>query len=235
MKHLMVLIFVLALMTPSLAGAEKKVNEYGEDITPASSDVIEQVPPAAAAQNAKKSVVQTQTVKKSKIEKSTTPAPEITQNTYFSSGPNTSGRYHRFRAGIVGPGYGYVNRGVNSVMTIGAEGEYFFYERLAANFRIETATKFKSPTIIMFTPRARYVFDLDKHPRLAVYAQAGVGLALSVGGGTYASADIALPGGGFWWQWNDRWSVGADTSLHIFVRSTTAVGFNIAPAVRYLF
>lgn len=138
-----------------------------------------------------------------------------------------------FRAGIVGPGYAVANRGAGSMMHIGPEGEYFFWERLSAVMRIWVATDFDDITILSFLPMARYVFDLADHPRWSLYVQGGVGLALYQG--KHAAADIAIPGGGFWWQWTERWSVGADTALHILARSDTAVGFTISPAIRYQF
>jgi hypothetical protein len=143
------------------------------------------------------------------------------------------GRKGHFRVGFIGPGYAVANKGAGSMMTVGGEGEYFFWEKLSAVMRIEVATDFDDITILSFVPRARYVFDLSSHPRWSVYVQGGVGLALY--DGAHAAADIAIPGGGFWWQWTDRWSVGADTSVHIFARSDTAVGFTIAPAIRYQF
>lgn len=143
------------------------------------------------------------------------------------------GREGRFRVGLVGPGYAWANRGAGSMMNIGPEGEYFFWENLSAGMRIWVASDFADITIVSFLPFARYVFDFASHPRWSVYVQAGVGLALYQG--EHAAADIAIPGGGFWWQWTDRWSVGADASLHVLARSSTAVGFTISPAIRYQF
>lgn len=150
---------------------------------------------------------------------------------------NLDSRKGRFQGGIVGPGIYAGNKSINAMMGIGAEGEYFFFERLSAGLRIQFATDFKkdaSPNAILsFLPQVRYVFDFDKYPRLSVYAQAGAGVALLEGKTAYA--DIAIPGGGFWWRWNENFSVGFDVSMHILVRSTTAVAGFFGPAFRYLF
>ncbi len=143
------------------------------------------------------------------------------------------GRKGAFRVGLIGPGYAVANKGAGSMISMGAEGEYFFWDKLSAVMRIEVDTDFDDITILSFVPRARYVFDIANYPRWAIYVQGGVGLALW--NGDHAAADIAIPGGGFWWQWTDNWSVGADTSMHIYVRSNTAIGFNIGPAIRYQF
>lgn len=150
-----------------------------------------------------------------------------------SGGSYMGDRKGRFRVGLIAPGYAVANKGAGSMMSMGLEGEYFFWDKLSAAMRIEVATDFDDITILSFVPRARYVFDLASHPRWAIYIQGGVGLALW--DGDHAAADIAIPGGGFWWQWTDNWSVGADTSMHIYVRSNTAIGFNIGPAIRYQF
>lgn len=232
MKYFIAFVLVAILSVPSVLLAQKKVNEYGEEIQAVNPDVVEQVAPPKTVQSqpSQKSAV---TGAEKKGDSKTVEVVEY--KSYSTSVPTAGGRDHKFRAGFVGPGFGFVNRGVNALMTFGAEGEYFFFERLSAVMRIEAATKFKNPAVLSFTPRARYVFDLDRHPRWAIYAQAGAGLGLYVGGGTLAFADIAVPGGGFWWQWTDKWSFGGDTSLHVMVRSSTAVGFTIAPVVRYTF
>lgn len=142
-------------------------------------------------------------------------------------------RKGHFRFGLIGPGYAVANKGAGSMMSMGVEGEYFFWDKLSAVMRIEMATDFDDITILSFVPRARYVFDLASHPRWALYVQGGVGLALW--NGDHAAVDIAIPGGGFWWQWTDNWSIGADASAHFFVRSNTAIGFTIGPAIRYQF
>ena len=142
-------------------------------------------------------------------------------------------RRRRFRAGIIGPGLAAVNKGPGAMMTMGVEGEYFFFDRLSAGMQMNVATEFDDHAILNFLPFARYVFDLHNHPRWSVYVQGGVGVALY--NAKHAAADIAIPGGGFWWQWTDRWSVGADSWFHILVRGETAVGFTLAPAIRYQF
>ncbi len=147
------------------------------------------------------------------------------------------GRKGLFRAGLIGPGFYAGNKNIGAMMNLGLEGEYFFFDRLSAALRISIATDFSSNAdpnaIVSFLPMVRYIFDLSGHPRWSIYAQAGVGLALIDGG--HAAADIALPGGGFWWRWTEKLSVGADTSLHILVRSNTAIAFEISPTIRYNF
>ncbi len=150
-----------------------------------------------------------------------------------SSSVFLKGRQGSFRAGLIGPGYAVANKGAGSMMNIGVEGEYFFWENLSALMRIWVATDFDDITILSFLPMVRYVFDLTYHPRWSFYVQGGVGLALY--DGEHPAADIAIPGGGFWWQWTDNWSVGADASLHILARDRTAVGFTISPVIRYQF
>ncbi|MBT3181922.1 MAG: hypothetical protein HN337_05365 [Deltaproteobacteria bacterium] len=142
-----------------------------------------------------------------------------------------------FRAGLVGPGVYAGNKNINVMMGLGVEGEYFFFEQFSAGLRINLATDFKSDnnpnTIVSFVPQARYVFDLESAPRWSFYVQAGAGIAL-VDGGNIA-ADIAIPGGGFWWQYNDSMSFGFDASLHLLVRSNMMVSFFAGPAFRYQF
>lgn len=241
MKYFIVFVLAAILAMPSAAMAQKRVNEYGEEIQAENPDFVEQVAPttpkAVQPKPSSNAIVEKAVPADAKppASKKTEKTVEVEYKSYSTSEPVAYGRDKKFRAGFVGPGYGFVNRGVNSLMTLGVEGEYFFFERLSAVMRMEVATKFKNPAILTLTPRARYVFDLDRHPRWALYAQAGIGLGLYMGGGTYAAADIAIPGGGFWWQWTDKWSFGGDTSLHIFVRDGAAVGFTIAPVVRYVF
>ena len=143
------------------------------------------------------------------------------------------GRKGSFRVGAIGPGFAVANRGIGAMMNLGIEGEYFFFERLSAGMQIDLATEFDDYAILSFLPYARYVFDLNSHPRWSFYVQAGVGPALV--NGDHVAADIAIPGGGFWWQWTEKLSVGADAWFHIFVRDNTAVGFTISPAIRYQF
>ncbi len=142
-----------------------------------------------------------------------------------------------FRVGLVGPGVYVGNKGINVMMGVGAEGEYFFFEQFSAGLRIKVATDFKSDNnpnmIASFVPQARYVFDFANHPRWSFYVQAGAGMALIDGGNI--AADIAIPGGGFWWQYNDSASIGFDASLHLLVRSNLMVGFFAGPAFRYQF
>lgn len=147
------------------------------------------------------------------------------------------GREGHFQLGFVGPGLYVGNKSIDAMMSAGLEGEYFFLDELSAGLRAEIATDFQSDrgvnTVLSFVPRARYVFDLRRHPRWSIYAQAGVGVALL--DAEHAAADIAIPGGGIWYQWRDGWSFGADMSLHFLVRSTTAIAFCFSPAIRYQF
>jgi len=142
-----------------------------------------------------------------------------------------------FRAGIVGPGIYAGNKSIDAMMGIGAEGEYFFFENLSGGLHINLATDFKSDpspnTILSFVPQARYVFDFDRHPRWSAYVQAGIGIALI--DGAHVAADIAIPGGGVWWQWDEKFSVGFEISLHVLARGETAVAFFAGPAFRYQF
>jgi hypothetical protein len=146
------------------------------------------------------------------------------------SGGNREGH---FLFSFVGPGFAIANRGIGAMMYDALEGDYFFWEHLSFGLGIEVATDFKDATILSFVPHARYVWDLSSHPRWSIYAKAGVGVALWQG--KHAAADIAIPGGGFWWQWTDRLSVGADTALHIYAREGATVGWTISPAFRYRF
>lgn len=268
MKCFVSLVIALALAAPASAFAQKKVDEYGEDLL--SPDIIEQVapePPSAPAKPAKSTVIQERDVSSDGAQQSPKAAskapppppvekapPEVKAAAAAPSkkkaattevalpppppppsGPIAAGREKRIRTGVIGPGFGYFSRGYGAAMTMGFEGEYFFFERLSAGMRFELATRFKQPTWLSFVPQARYIFDFDRHPRFAAYAQAGVGLAISAGDGTFAAVDIAIPGGGVWWQWTDRFSIGAETNLHILARSSVTVGWTIAPVVRYTF
>lgn len=254
MKKMLLWIVIASLAIPCLAHAGKEtqstVSEYGE--TELDPSVIEQIAPENTP--AKK----TATIEEKNIgaggknismsPRKKTPVDDagygaetttvvIKKKSYLTNEPTAGDREGKFGVGFVGPGIGVANKGVGAVLTLGAEGEYFFFEKLSAGLRIEAFTRFSSATIVDFMPRARYFFDFEGFPRWSVYAQAGAGYALyRYAGSNYSAADIAIPGGGFWWQWTDKWSVGADTSLHIFVRSgATAVGFTFAPAIRYLF
>ncbi|HPQ80262.1 MAG TPA: hypothetical protein PLZ86_00870 [bacterium] len=245
MKRLIIAIVVAAFAFPSLSFAQKRVNEYGEEDL-YSPDLVEQVAPIQPAVK-KSSGVEEYDINSSASKAKGKPAneaalPDETEKPAAASvsapppyTPTAEGRAKSFQVGFVGPGFAYVTRGYGPAMTFGLEGDYYFYERLSAGVRFEMETKFKSPTIISFVPHARYVFDFDDHPRWAVYAQAGVGVAISAGNGSYAACDIAIPAGGFWWQWKENWSLGAETGLHIYARSNVAVGWNISPAIRYTF
>lgn len=183
------------------------------------NEVVDELPPADDGGNVKAVDV--------RIEKTIHVAPSF----------NLDSRKGRFQAGLVGPGIYAGNKSIDAMMGIGVEGEYFFFEKLSAGLRIMFATDFKkdaSPNaVVSFVPQARYVFDFDRHPRFSIYVQAGAGVALVDGSTAYA--DIAIPGGGFWWRWNENFSIGLDAALHILARSEVAVAGFIGPALRYLF
>lgn len=220
--------------------AQKKVDEYGTDIS-SSEDMVEQVAPVTTKPKKAKAIEERTETKSSKpsaakpaVSTSTqTPSPPASES--YSNGPTAQDRAGRFRVGIIAPGIGVGNNGVGALFTAGAEGEYFFFEKLSASLRIEALTKFKDPTVISIVPRARYFFDFDRHPRFAIYVQAGVGVAVYRWGQTDAAADISIPGGGMWWQWTNRFSIGADTNFHVFVKGNTSVGFTFSPTARYAF
>lgn len=249
MKKILLFVAVMSFLIPQIAAAQKptgpKVDEYGDVIeavqnhAPSAAEPI----PTVTTINKQAGAIQEKTEapqKKGRLPgKNTAPAPEPEQVSAAASpiysGITAADREKRWRVGLLAPGIGVAGNDVGLLMTAGIEGEYFFYEKLSAGLRIEAYTKFKDPTILGITPQARYIFDFDRFPRWALYVQAGFGVALYHAGGTHAAADIAIPGAGFWWQWTDKWSVGADATLHTFVKSDAALGFKFSPAVRYLF
>lgn len=246
MKRLIISFIMLMLAIPAPALAQIEVDEYGEEVL--NPDVIEQVAPTkgeAPKKPTAPSSIEEKSVgagtAASGTKKAVAPAekktPAVSPPTpiVVTYGPQATGREKRFVVGFVGPGFGYFNRGYGATMTMGIEGEYYFFERLSAGLRFDAATKFKSPTLLSIVPRIRYVFDLSNHPRWAMYGTAGVGVGIAVGNGSYTACDIAIPGGGFWWQWTEHLSVGADSTFHILARSSVGVGWTIAPAIRYIF
>lgn len=146
-------------------------------------------------------------------------------------------RKGHFRLGGFFPGLYVGSKYVDAMMSIGLEGEYFFLDDLAATFRFQEATDFSfglpPHSILSFTAGAMYVFDIGNSGQWAAYLQAGLGGGLI--GDSAGFVDIALPGGGFWYEWYKDWFVGMDASLHILARNPTAVGFNITPSIRYQF
>lgn len=142
-----------------------------------------------------------------------------------------------FNVGLYAPGIFVGNKNIDAMISFGADGEYYFLENLSANFRIEEATDFMAGgaphSVLTFVARARYVFDIGSSGRWAAYVQGGGGGAL-IGSGTGAG-DITIPGGGFWYQWTEHWSVGADANMHILIRDETAFAFDLTPVVRYRF
>ncbi len=234
MKKIAAYLLAIALTLPCVAQA-RDIEEYEVDST--------------AAQDAPAAPAKAKAAEPQKAEKAAKPAPSATaaapkaksqppKETYAPPKSHSSsfatGREGKFRLGLIGPGLGVANRGYDAFMTMGVEGEYFIWDPLSVSLRFEVGTKFESPTLISIVPRARYVWDMS-NPRWSVYAQGGVGVMIAAGGGTVVMADIAIPGGGFWWQWTDSWSVGADASMHIYVQDFVGVGFNIGPAIRYQF
>ncbi len=159
----------------------------------------------------------------------------VEEVTFLRAAPDF--RDGRFRVGLVAPGIYYGNKGIDAMMTMGAEGEYFFFEQLSAGLGISVATDFQSNAkpnaILNFVPKVRYFFDFTRYPRISAYVQAGVGLALI--DGKHAAADIMIPGGGITWRWKDHWYLGLDTALHVLARSSTAVSFQFSPTLRYQF
>lgn len=252
MKRLLIGILVALFFAPAVAAAQTPVDEYGEEsLDPA---VIEQIAPlpAPARKPAGRQAIEEKNVGSDGAKRVAAPAgprpapaspkgpakaqlPASSARPASTFGPSAAGREKRVRVGFIAPGIGVFSQGYGAAMVTGLEGEYFFFERLSAGMRFEVATKFEQPTWISIVPRARYIFDFDRHPRFAAYVQAGVGAAISAGNETLAAADIAIPGGGFWWQWTERFSVGADTNLHILARSQVAVGWTLTPTIHYIF
>ncbi len=146
-------------------------------------------------------------------------------------------RKGHFRLGVFAPGVFVGNKGINGMLSMGLEGEYFFLENLSASFRVEEATDFKigAPphSVLNFVARARYVFDIGKSGNWAAYLQGGAGSALI--GSSTAAFDLAIPGGGFWYQWYKDWFIGMDCSMHILIRNPTAIAFDVVPSIRYQF
>lgn len=240
MKKIFLFIVVVSFLISSVGfaqkPAQKKVDEYGADVS-SSEDMVEQVAPVTTKPK-KARAIEEKTERKPAAKTGTQkPQPEVSESysISYSDGPTAQDRAGRFRVGIIAPGIGVANNDAGALFTAGIEGEYFFFEKLSASLRIETLTKFKDPTIISIVPRARYFFDFDRHPRFAIYVQAGIGAAVYHWGQTDAAADISIPGAGMWWQWTNRFSIGADTNFHVFVKGNTSVGLTFSPAVRYIF
>lgn len=253
MKHIVTFVILFLFAFAGIARAEKTVDEYGDD----TAGFVEQVAPGE--QIAPKKVVKKNKVEESDvivkpsnkaIEKDVEVEEEVVPDSkpssdgfkakvgdFFQKADTTIGREGSFRAGFAGPGLYAGGGGIAAMMSLGLEGEYYFFERLSAGLGANVATDFSKGsgpnTILGFVPFARYVFDLDRFPRVAIYAQAGAGLAL-VDGKT-AAADITIPAGGVWWQWTPKLSVGAHTALHILARSSVTAAFEISPTIRYQF
>ncbi|MFH1874583.1 MAG: hypothetical protein ABH859_05285 [Pseudomonadota bacterium] len=146
-------------------------------------------------------------------------------------------RKGHFRLGVFAPGVFVGNKGIDGMLSVGLEGEYFILENLSASFRIEEATDFKigaSPhSVLNFVARARYVFDIGNSGNWAAYVQGGLGGAII--GKSHGAFDLAIPGGGFWYQWYQNWFIGLDCSMHILIRNPTAIAFDVTPSIRYQF
>lgn len=155
----------------------------------------------------------------------------------FPAGAYADGRKGSFRLGLYAPGLFVGNKNIDAMISFGVDGEYYFLENLAANFRIEEATDFKAGdpphSVLTFVARAKYVFDVGSSGRWSIYVQGGGGGALI--GSSHGAGDLAIPGGGFWYQFNDHWSFGADASMHILIRDETAIAFDVTPVFRYQF
>ena len=155
----------------------------------------------------------------------------------FSAKAISAERKGSFRMGLYAPGLFVGNKHIDAMVSFGLDGEYYFLENLSANFRIEEATDFTMGdpphSVLNFVARARYIFDIGTSGRWAAYIQGGGGGAII--GSSHGAGDLSIPGGGFWYQWNDHWSFGADTNLHILIRDETAIAFDITPVVRYQF
>lgn len=216
------------------------VAKPSSNITTTAPAAAKKAKPAATATTMpapKKTTAQTVAVKpaneKKAAAKKAQPASSPKPAEHYSSSALYNGREHRFQVSLVGPGFGVISNGVGPLMTIGAEGEYYFWEHLSVDFRIEAFTEFKN-SIMSIMPRLRYVYDFDSHPRWSVYGQGGVGLGLY--NGKHAAADISIAGGGVSWKWTDHWSVSGETNIHIFAGyGDTSFGWTIGPAFRYLF
>jgi hypothetical protein len=147
------------------------------------------------------------------------------------------GRKGSFRLGLYGPGLFVGNKNIDAMISFGIDGEYFFLENLSANFRVEEATDFGAGdpphSVFTFIARARYVFDVGSSGKWSIYVQGGGGGALI--GSSHGAGDLSIPGGGFWYQWNNNWSFGADANMHILIRDETAIAFDVTPVVRYQF
>jgi len=239
MKRFLVLLVAAMLMAPFAAKASDiEEFELGGTAPTMSKEGMpsagaETVKPAAAQKKLPAKTVAMEPKKGSEAKPAAKAKDSSEEPVRYSSSALYDGREGHFRVGLVGPGFGVANRGMGPMMTMGLDGEYFFWEHLSAGMRIEVATKFKDTTILSFVPQARYVFDFDSHPRWSAYVQGGVGLALI--NGKHPAADIVIPGGGFSWQWTQRWSVGAESNFHILARSEVVVEWTIAPTFRYQF
>lgn len=225
MPHRIAIVVIIAIaLTAGLVG-EARAEEYQIEEFDLEGVVVEPVEPAKTGEGeapAAEAAAETET-------------KEPFSDRYLSS--SRTGREGRFRAGLVAPGLYAGNKSIDLMATFGIEGEYFFFDRLSAGLRMLFATDFKKDAkpnaILSFIPQARYVFDVGSSERWAIYVQGGVGITL-LDGDTVA-ADIMIPGGGFWWKWTERWSVGADAALHVLARSSTAIAFHVSPALRYTF
>ncbi len=92
------------------------------------------------------------------------------------------------------------------------EGEYFWKEFLSVGLDMDFL--FRGPTNFVFTPFARYYFDLDKHPLLLPYVGGGVGVSVNTNGN--GALDLMVPNVGFKYTLiEDRLYVGSDASTHL--------------------
>jgi len=245
MKKILALAVVLFLSLPAALLAEEVLLEEYEITGNIEEINLEPVPASSTTNNDYKKSTKKESKKAASYEKPASRNGQqvgevevsIDKRVKIAPAFMAEPREGTFRAGLVGPGIYVGNKGIDAMMGVGIEGEYFIFERLSAGMKIQVATDFASNnelnSILSFIPQARYVFDFDSHPRWSAYVQAGAGIALL--DGSTVAADIAIPGGGIWWQYNEKFSIGLDASLHILARSSTAVAFFAGPALRYQF
>lgn len=89
-------------------------------------------------------------------------------------------------------------------------------------------------SFVTFVPKVGYHHDLNDDWTL--YGNAGLGYAVGFGAGsTNSFFDLALPGGGIAYHFNDDMSIAADMNMHILIGNITAVVFSFGPQFRYSF
>lgn len=237
-RRFIVFLMTMAFIMPCIAKAAD-IEEYEVGAAPPKQVAIKKEPAPKPAPSESKEVAKaepketTKAESKEKIKNESKESKESVETKTPVSDSFYKGREGDFRAGFVGPGIGIMNKNIGALMSIGVDGEYFFWEHLSVVVKFEALTTFKNHTIVGLVPYLRYVFDSDKYPRWNAYVQGGAGLALYQG--THPAADISIPGIGIGWQWTKRWSLGAETNFHILLRSDTAFEWTLGPTIRYQF